>query len=130
MAIQVYSFSASLDIDCDGTIADMTILKNTFPVTPVITPDSLFPYITFAGYVVDIYNCVFNTNFGYTLIDDSGSGAGYTKTGMVVPRVQEDSIDTRIIFRAYSVKTTLSLTSYPFLTSGTYYFNFKEYKNI
>lgn len=131
MAIQVYSFSATLDINCDDVVANMTILKNTFPVTPIITADSLSPYISFQTYEVDVYNCVFNTNFQFSLVNDSGtSGAGYSKTGRIVPRVLTAVGDTLVDFRAYVVRPTGVLEAYPFVTYQPYYLNFKEYKNL
>ena len=131
MAVAIYSFSALLEIDCNGSIADMTILKNTFPVTPTITPDSLSPTITFAGYNVVTEDCVFNTNFATSLVDDSGAGAGYTKTGMVVPRVLlSGGGDTWVDFHAYIVRPTGSLQPYPFRTYPPYYLNFKQYINV
>ena len=130
MAIQIYSFSALLEIDCDNIIANMTILKNTFPITPTIYPEPLYPYITFPSLVVVPENCVFNTNFGFSLVNDSGVvGAGYNKTGMIVPRVVTSGGDTIVDFKAYVVRPTGVLEAYPFITYQPYYLNFKEYKN-
>ena len=130
MAIQVYSFSALLDIDCDNTTANLTILKNTFPSTstPYIIPDQTQPYIDFEGYIADPVNCVFNTNFGFTLVDTSGTFSGYNETGIIVPRVLIAGADTIVDFTGFRPK--LSANNFPFKTYAPYYFNFKEYKNI
>jgi hypothetical protein len=130
MAIQIYSFSALLDIDCDNIIANMTILKNTFPVTPTITAEPLYPYITFASLSVVPEDCVFNTNFQFSLVNDTGVvGAGYNKPSMIVPRVLTSGTDTIVDFTAYVVRPTATLEAYPFITYQPCYLNLKQYIN-
>lgn len=130
MPVQIYSFSALLDIDCNNSIANLTILKNTFPSTstPYMVANITQPQLYFDGYLVDVTNCVFNTNFGYSLVDRAG--AGYNETGIIVPRVSNSGADTIIGFFGYKPNPTDSLTALPFLTLAPYFFNFKEYKNV
>lgn len=131
MAVGVRSFSCLLDIDTLNVTGTMTILKNTFSVTPtlqVFEGTLATSYIRWGGIIVDPLNCVMNTNFGLTLV--SGSGVALDKFGLFLPNL---SINIGSVYTDISIIPKIidsGGTSDYIKTYQPFYFNFKEFYSI
>ena len=130
MAVGIRSFSCLLDIDTISATGTMTILKNTFSVTPtlqVFEGTIATSYIQWGGITVDPLNCVMNINYAFTLV--SADGVSFNQTGMLLPdlNVNFGSVVTKInIIPKFIIGNTSDyIKTYP-----PFYLNFKEFYTI
>lgn len=130
MAVGIRSFSCLLDIDTISATGTMTILKNTFSVTPtlqVFEGTIATSYIQWGGIAADPLNCVINTNFAFTLVSESG--VSFDTFGVLLPdlNVNFGSVVTKINIIP---KLILGNTSDYIKTIPPFYLNFKEFYSI